>query len=125
MLKRNPMDCSPPDFSIYRILQARILEWLHFLLQGIFQTQGSNPSLVCLLHWQAGSLPLGLLGGPTLACIRERTSMKLLCESLRGWDGTGKESSRGMGIYIYIYTHTHIYDRLPLLHSRNQHNIVK
>ena len=26
----------------------------HFLLQGIFPTQGSNPSLLCLLHWQAG-----------------------------------------------------------------------
>ena len=26
----------------------------HFLLQGIFLTQGSNP---CLLHWQVGSLP--------------------------------------------------------------------
>ncbi|XP_045022119.1 hairy/enhancer-of-split related with YRPW motif-like protein isoform X2 [Bubalus bubalis] len=29
----------------------------HFLLQGIFLTQGSN---LCLLHWQAGSLPLPL-----------------------------------------------------------------
>ena len=30
----------------------------HFLLQGIFPTQGLNP---CLLHWQAGSFPwLGL-----------------------------------------------------------------
>ena len=28
------------------------------LLQGIFPTQGSNPGLLCLLHWQAGSLPL-------------------------------------------------------------------
>ena len=28
------------------------------LLQGIFLTQGSNPPLFCLLHWQAGSLPL-------------------------------------------------------------------
>ena len=28
------------------------------LLQGIFSTQGSNLSLPCLLHWQAGSLPL-------------------------------------------------------------------
>ena len=27
----------------------------HFLLQGIFLIQGSNP---CLLHWQVGSLPL-------------------------------------------------------------------
>ena len=25
----------------------------HFLLQGIFLTQGSNPHLVCLQHWQA------------------------------------------------------------------------
>jgi len=29
----------------------------HFLLQGIFPTQGSNPHLPCLLHWQADSLP--------------------------------------------------------------------
>ena len=29
-----------------------------FLLQGIFSTQGWNPHLLCLLHWQAGSLPL-------------------------------------------------------------------
>ena len=27
----------------------------HFLLQGVFLTQGSN---LCLLHWQADSLPL-------------------------------------------------------------------
>ena len=33
----------------------------HFLLQGIFQTQGSTePCLLCLLHWQVGSLPLVL-----------------------------------------------------------------
>ena len=30
----------------------------HFLLQGIFQTQGLNSHLLHLLHWQAGSLPL-------------------------------------------------------------------
>ena len=30
----------------------------HALLQGIFPTQGSNPDLLCLLHWQVGSLPL-------------------------------------------------------------------
>ena len=29
-----------------------------FLLQGIFLTQGSNPQLLCLLHWQVDSLPL-------------------------------------------------------------------
>ena len=30
---------------------------LPLLLQGIFLTQGSNPSLLHLLHWQVGSLP--------------------------------------------------------------------
>ena len=34
----------------------------HFLLQGIFPTQGLNPYLFCLLHWQADSLPLHHLG---------------------------------------------------------------
>ena len=29
-----------------------------FLLQGFFPTQGLNPSLLHLLHWQVGSLPL-------------------------------------------------------------------
>ena len=29
----------------------------HFLLQEIFLTQGSNPHLLCLLHWQMNSLP--------------------------------------------------------------------
>ena len=36
----------------------------HFLLQGIFPTQGSNPCLLCLLYWQADSLPLSHLGRP-------------------------------------------------------------
>ena len=34
----------------------------HFLPQGIFSTQGSNPYLLHLLHWQADSLPLSHLG---------------------------------------------------------------
>ena len=32
------------------------------LFQGIFPTQGSNPNLLNLLHWQVGSLPLVPLG---------------------------------------------------------------
>ena len=34
------------------------------LLQGIFLTQGLNPLLLCLLHWQVGSLPLAPLRKP-------------------------------------------------------------
>ena len=36
----------------------------HFLLQGIFPTQGSNQYLLHLLHWQADSLPLAPIGKP-------------------------------------------------------------
>ena len=40
----NVMVCSPPDSSVHGISQARILELSsHFLLQGIFPTQGSSP----------------------------------------------------------------------------------
>ena len=31
---------------------------------GIFPAQESNPYLLCLLHWQADSLPLNRLGSP-------------------------------------------------------------
>ena len=36
----------------------------HFLLEGIFLTQGLNPCLLCLLHCQVDSLPLSHLGSP-------------------------------------------------------------
>ena len=35
---------------------------------GVFPTQGSNLCLLCLLHWQAGSLPLVLPGKPQGKC---------------------------------------------------------
>ena len=55
----DPVDCCLPGSSVCEILQARNIEVsCHFLLQGIFPTQGSNPRLLCLLHWQAGSLPV-------------------------------------------------------------------
>ena len=58
------MDCSLPGLSVHGISQARILEWvsIHFRLQGIFPTQGVNLHLLCLLHWQADSLPLSHMG---------------------------------------------------------------
>ena len=36
----------------------------HALLQGIFPTQGWNPHLLCLLHWQVNSLLLSHQGSP-------------------------------------------------------------
>ena len=36
----------------------------HVLLQGILLIQRANPHLLCLLHWQVGSLPLAPPGKP-------------------------------------------------------------
>ena len=55
----DPMNCSPLGSSVNGTFQASILEsCCHFLLQGIFPTQGSTLCLLCLLHWQVDSLPL-------------------------------------------------------------------
>ena len=38
---------------------------LPYLTAGVFPTQGPNLTLLCLLHWQADSLPLCHLGSPS------------------------------------------------------------
>ena len=78
-----PMDCSPPGSSVHGILQARILEWAAMppLLLGIFSTQGLNPSVLRLLHWQAGSLPPAPPGKPP-APLRAGKSVLVLSPAL-------------------------------------------
>ena len=44
------MDCNPPGSSVHGILPGKKTGGgCHFLLQGIFQTQGLNLCLLCLL----------------------------------------------------------------------------
>ena len=50
----NPTDCTYP----WNFLSKNTRVGCHFLLQGIFLTQGSNSSLPHLLYWQVDSLPL-------------------------------------------------------------------
>ena len=66
----DPMGCSPPDSSVHGI-SPRQEYWIgcHFFLKGIFPTQGSNPSLLCLLPWQADSLPLSHLESPLVLIV--------------------------------------------------------
>ena len=40
------------------LLQSENVKLLKLLKGFKIRTQGSNPHLLCLLHWQAGSLPL-------------------------------------------------------------------
>ena len=55
----------------------------HFLLQGIFPTQGWNSSLLPLLHWQADSLPLEPPGKPlvSLNLLANIRFLKILCQA--------------------------------------------
>ena len=54
----------------------------HALLQRIFSTQELNLRLLCLLHWQADSLPLSYLGSPELHWKPNKTCFGLI--HLRG-----------------------------------------
>ena len=52
----NPIDCSPPGSSVHGIFQAGILEAIAISFsRGSSPTQGLNPCLLHLLHWQAAS----------------------------------------------------------------------
>ena len=48
----DPLDCSPPDPCPWDFSGKNTGVGCHFLLQGIFQTQGLNTHLLHLLHWQ-------------------------------------------------------------------------
>ena len=66
----NPMDCSPPSFSIHGIFQARILEWVTiFFSKGSSHPRGQT-SISCIgrqtLNHQSH---LGSPPGPTVAMV--------------------------------------------------------
>ena len=56
---------APPSMGLSR---QEYWSRLHALLQGMFPTQGSNPCLLCRLHWQVGSLPSVPPGKPWWQC---------------------------------------------------------
>ena len=61
----NPMGWGPPGPSAHRNSPGKNTGvGCHALVQRIFLTQGLNPHLSCLLHWQVGSLPLAPPGKP-------------------------------------------------------------
>ena len=74
----DPMDCSLPGSSVHGIFQARVLicPWdfpgkstrvdCHFLLQGIFPTQGLNPGLP---HCRQTLYRLSHQGSPMLVLL--------------------------------------------------------
>ena len=80
----NPIDCSPPGSSVHGIFPGKDTGvGCHFLLQGIFPTRGWNRSLLCLLRWQAGSLPPA-----------PRRKLLVLLRAWQGWQTTASSISR-------------------------------
>ena len=78
----------------------------YFLLQEAPSTQGSNLRLLCLLHWQADSLPLAPPGKPmTLNRTGKRPGPKA-CQSqalvtvgmTKWWQWLKKKNRRGRGV---------------------------
>ena len=53
----DPIDYSPPDSSVHRVLQAGMLEWVAISYSGDLPNPGVEPASLCLLHGQAGSVP--------------------------------------------------------------------
>ena len=62
----DPMDCGRQALCLWDFPGKNAGVGCHFLLQGIFLTQGSNPDL---LHWQVDSLPLSHQGGSCAALL--------------------------------------------------------
>ena len=61
----NPMDHSPPGFSVKGILQGWILEWVAMpFSRGSSIPMNQTHISLSPLHWQAGSLPLAPSGKP-------------------------------------------------------------
>ena len=81
-----------PHPSVHGIHQARILERV-----AMPSSRGSNPGLLCLLHWQVGSLPLAPSGKPidSLDFVNAKTQAGKLLRLLKAEDGEVQRHSQG------------------------------
>ena len=96
----DPVDCSSPGSSVHGVLQARILQWVAVPSPGdLPNPRGIEPMSLCLLYWQASSLPLAPPGKPYIHVY--------MC----------------MCVCIYIYTHLH-FDLLHLCYIYTHFNIL-
>ena len=84
----------------------------HALIEEIFLTQGSNPLLLCILHWQADSLPLvtpGVLKSREITLLRKDLIVKTMifpvvvygCE---GWTIKKAEHQRIDAFELWCWT---------------------
>ena len=70
----------------------------HFLLQGIFPTQGPNPHILCLLRWQVNALPLSHLVNLIIRFIHFSSviqSCRTLCDPMNS-------STPGLPVHLQL-----------------------
>ena len=111
------MDCSPPGFSVHRIFQARILEWI-----AIFFSSGSSWSRIWIRSptlW-AGSLPCQTQGNPINPCSLLK-SRQLIC----GRTGTGIFLLiPGQFYFIKQYSHVlRVFDEMRMSDAEAMHKL--
>ena len=70
----DPMDCSLPGFSVHRIFQARVPEWV-----AISFSRGSSRDQTQVSHMWADTLPFERLSSGKLMKRRVNWSSKLQC----------------------------------------------
>ena len=105
----DPVDCSPPGSSVHGILQARTGVGHHFLLQGIFLTQGWNPGLLHGRQMLYRLSPPGKGGlGPGDRAPRIRNG----AESPPAWDAGARDiglvwgGGRGLSRALFVRPHS-------------------
>ena len=78
----DPMDCSPPGSSVPGIFQARILEQVAMSSPRLSSQLRDQTHISCLLHWQAGSLPLVQRGKQPKRRSTSNLVLETVCTSL-------------------------------------------
>ena len=89
------MGCSLQGSSVCGILQQEYWCGLPFPPPGSILTQGWNPHLLCLLHWQVGCVPPTPPGRPPIITLNKQVpprapeSLQVQASSNRDQDGLG------------------------------------
>ena len=100
----------------------------HFLLQGIFPTQKSNPGLLNLLHWQVDSLPLAPLRAPCCCCCKVASvasdsvqpHIRQPITLSHPWDSPGKNNGVGLHFLLQcmkVKSESEVAQSCPTLHD--------
>ena len=113
------MNCSPPNSSVHRILQAGILEWAAISFsRGSSRSRDQTQEVLSLLQWQAGSLPLAPPGKHYFSIQSRPNGAFLVVQWVKNppaiqeesnpvwvWVGLGRSSGEGIGYplqYSYL-----------------------